>query len=151
MQVALDTAVKLSKHFEGLFLKPYFCPAGVPTIGYGTVWKSDGTRVTMEDPPITSDVAEAWLITQLQRECLPAAVKYTPALVGNEEALGAIADFIYNLGASRYKNSTLRRRLNERDWDEAQLELRRWVRAGGRVLPGLVRRRSAEAEFLPES
>lgn len=81
----------------------------------------------------------------------PTAIRATTALVSNEEALGAITDFIYNLGASRYKNSTLRRRLNEQDWDEAQLEIGRWVRAGGRVLPGLVRRRSAEAEFLPKS
>ena len=50
-----------------------------------------------------------------------------------------------------YLTSNLRRRLNEQDWDEAQLEIGRWVRAGGRVLPGLVRQRSAEAEFLPES
>ena len=150
MRRALRVAVDLCKHFEGLFLKPYFCPAGVPTVGYGTVWKSDGTKVTMEDPPISAQTAEAWLQHQLQTECLPAAVKYTPALVGNEEALGAIADFIYNLGASRYKASTLRRRLNERDWDEAQLEIRRWVRANGRVLRGLQLRREAEAAYLPQ-
>jgi lysozyme len=150
MRRALRVAVDLCKHFEGLFLKPYFCPAGVPTVGYGTVWKSDGTKVTMEDPPISAQTAEAWLQHQLQTECLPAAVKYTPTLVGNEEALGAITDFIYNLGASRYKASTLRRRLNERDWDEAQLEIRRWVRANGRVLRGLQLRREAEAAYLPQ-
>jgi lysozyme len=104
----------------------------------------------MEDPPISAQTAEAWLQHQLQTECLPAAVKYTPTLVGNEEALGAITDFIYNLGASRYKASTLRRRLNERDWDEAQLEIRRWVRANGRVLRGLQLRREAEAAYLPQ-
>jgi lysozyme len=151
MRVALQVATELCRHFEWLYLKPYFCPAGVATQGIGTVNKPDGTQVKITDPPITKETAEAWLQHQLQTECLPAAVKYTPALVSNEEALGAIADFIYNLGASRYKASTLRRRLNEQDWDEAQLEIRRWVRAGGRVLPGLVRRRSAEAEFLPES
>lgn len=150
MKAALRTAVALCKKFEGLFLKPYYCPAAVPTIGYGTVWKPDGTKVTMNDPAITADVAELWLITQLQRECLPAAVKYTPGLIGNEEALGAITDFIYNLGTSRYKNSTLRRRLNERDWGEAQLEIRRWVRANGRVLRGLQLRREAEAAYLPQ-
>ena len=149
MKKALSTVVALCKHFEGLYLKPYFCPAGVPTIGYGTVWKPDGTRVTMDDPPITADVAELWLIQQLQRECLPAAVRMTPGLAGNEQALGAIADFIYNLGASRYKNSTLRRRLNAGEWEEAQHEIRRWVRANGRILRGLVRRREAEAEYLP--
>jgi lysozyme len=149
MRKALKTAVELCKKFEGLYLKPYFCPAGVATIGYGTVWKPDGSKVTLNDPQITSDVAELWLIRQLERECLPAAIKYTPALVKNEEAIGAIADFIYNLGASRYKTSTLRKRLNDQDWDEAQHEIRRWVRANGRVLKGLQLRREAEAKLLP--
>jgi lysozyme len=149
VKAALRVAVGLCKKFEGLYLKPYFCPAGVPTIGYGTVWKPDGTKVTMEDQPITEVEAELWLIQQLQRECVPEAVKKTPGLIGNEEALGAIADFIYNLGAARYKNSTLRRRLNEQDWEEAHHEIRRWVRANGRVLRGLQLRREAEAEHLP--
>lgn len=103
----------------------------------------------MDDPPITADVAELWLIQQLQRDCLPAAVRMTPGLVCNEEALGAIADFIYNLGASRYKHSTLRRRLNAGEWEEARHEIRRWIRANGRILRGLVRRREAEAALLP--
>lgn len=150
MKAALRTAVALCKKFEGLYLKPYLCPAGVPTIGYGTVNKLDGTKVTMDDPPIAPEVAELWLIKQLECECLPAAVRYTPALVANEEAMGAIADFIYNLGASRYKTSTLRRRLNEQDWEEAQYEIRRWVRANGRVLRGLQLRRDAEAALLPQ-
>jgi lysozyme len=150
MRAALDTAVQLCKHFEGLYLKPYYCPAGVVTQGIGTVNKPDGTQVKITDPPITKETAEAWLQHQLQTECLPAAVKYTPALVSNEEALGAITDFIYNLGASRYKTSTLRRRLNERDWEEAQLEIRRWVRANGRIFRGLQLRREAEAAYLPQ-
>lgn len=149
MKAALRTAVALCKKFEGLYLKPYICPAGVPTIGYGTVWKPDGTKVTLDDTPIAPEVAELWLIKQLERECLPTAIKHTPSLIANEEALGAIADFIYNLGASRYKTSTLRRRLNEQNWEEAQHEIRRWVRANGRILKGLQLRREAEAELLP--
>jgi lysozyme len=149
MKTALKTAVALCKKFEGLYTKPYFCPAGVATIGYGTVWKPDGTKVTINDPPITSDTAELWLVQQLQRECLPAALKLSPSLARKEQALGAIADFIYNLGASRYKASTLRHRINAGDWEEAQYEIKRWVRANGRVLRGLQRRREAEAALLP--
>jgi lysozyme len=149
MKRALQVATDLCKHFEGLYLKPYRCPAGVATIGYGTVYKPDGTTVTMQDAPINKGTAEAWLQHQLQTECLPAAVRMTPALVGNEECIGAITDFIYNLGASRYKASTLRRRLNAGQWDEAQYEIRRWTRAGGRVLRGLQLRREAEAVHLP--
>lgn len=150
MRRALEVATKLCKHFEGLYLKPYFCPAGVATIGYGTVFKPDGSKVTMQDKPITAKQAEDWLASQLQRDCLPAAVRFTPALISDEEAIGAITDFIYNLGATRYKNSTLRLRLNNQDWDEAHHEIRRWVRANGRILKGLQLRREAEAEYLPK-
>jgi lysozyme len=150
MRIALQIATDLCRHFEGTYLTPYYCPAGVATQGTGTVNKPDGTQVKITDPPISVETAEAWLQHQLQTECLPAAVRYTPSLAGNEEALGAITDFIYNLGASRYKNSTLRRRLNQQDWDEAQLEIRRWVRANGRILKGLQRRREAEASYLPQ-
>jgi lysozyme len=150
MKRALQVATSLCKHFEGLYLKPYRCPAGFWTIGVGTVNKPDGTRVTEDHPPITKETAEAWLQHQLQTECLPAAVRMTPALVGNEPAIGAITDFIYNLGASRYKASTLRRRLNAKQWDEAQYEINRWTRAGGRVLRGLQLRRAAEAVHLPQ-
>jgi len=146
---ALAIATDLCKYFEGLYLKPYRCPANVATIGYGTVWKPDGTKVTDQDQPITKETAEAWLQHQLQTECLPAAVRMTPALVGDEPALGAITDFIYNLGASRYKTSTLRHRLNTKNWPEAHHEIRRWTRAGGKVLRGLQLRREAEAVHLP--
>ena len=149
MRQALDVATALCRRFEGLYLKPYLCPAGVATIGYGTVYKPDGTTVTLQDAPITLQVAEAWLGNQLQTECLPSAIRMTPALVANEPAIGAIGSFIYNLGASRYKVSTLRRRLNAGEWAEAQYEIRRWNRAGGRVLKGLQLRREAEAGFLP--
>lgn len=150
MKTALSVATELCKHFEGTYLKPYYCPAGVVTQGIGTVNKPDGTRVQITDPPITKETAESWLQHQLQTECLPAAVRMTPALVGNEPAIGAIADFIYNLGASRYKTSTLRHRLNNKQWDEAQYEIRRWTRGGGKVLRGLQLRRAAESEHLPK-
>ena len=62
-----------------------------------------------------------------------------------EGRLAAIVDFTFNLGAGRLQASTLRRRVNQRDWVE---ELRRWVYGGGRVLPGLVIRRAAEISML---
>jgi lysozyme len=65
-----------------------------------------------------------------------------------ERRLAAIVDFTFNLGAGRLQTSTLRRRVNQRDWVAAASELRRWVYGGGRVLPGLVTRREAEALLL---
>ena len=65
-----------------------------------------------------------------------------------EGRLAAIVDFTFNLGAGRIQTSTLRRRINQRDWAAAATELRRWVYGGGKVLPGLVTRREAEAAWL---
>ncbi len=65
-----------------------------------------------------------------------------------EGRLPAIVDFTFNLGAGRLQTSTLRRRVNQRDWVAAEQELRRWVYGGGKVLPGLVARREVEARWL---
>jgi GH24 family phage-related lysozyme (muramidase) len=64
------------------------------------------------------------------------------------DRLAAIVDFSFNLGAGRLQTSTLRRRINQRDWAAAGQELRRWVYGGGKVLPGLVTRREAEVTLL---
>ena len=74
-------------------------------------------------------------------------MRYCPVLATEpEQRLAAIVDFTFNLGAGRLQTSTLRRRVNQRDWAAANSELRRWVYGGGKVLPGLVVRR--EAEFM---
>lgn len=145
---AVDIAAELCRHFEGFRSKPYICPAGYPTIGYGTVFKPDGTRVTMEDSPITKQVAEDWLIQELRNNYIAGVLKASPILISYPEALGAIGDFAYNLGVPRYRSSTLRRKINAGDWVAAKEQLMRWTKAGGRELPGLVRRRKAEAAFL---
>lgn len=147
MKEAVNSAVALAKHFEGLRLSPYLCPAGVPTQGYGTVWKPDGTKVKLDDPAITEATAELWLTTTLEDICINLA-KVSPVLIMNEKAWGAIADFVYNLGISRYKSSTLKKRIDEEDFQGAGDELLRWTRAGGKVLTGLVRRRKAERELM---
>lgn len=146
--VALEIAAKLCRHFEGLSLKPYICPAGYPTIGYGTVWKPDGTKVTMDDPPITKDTAEAWLLHELRRNYMAGVLRASPGLIRHPRALAAVTDFAYNLGVPRYRASTLRKRIEAEDWDGAKSELMKWVRGGGRVLPGLKRRRKAECAYL---
>lgn len=80
---------------------------------------------------------------------LHATLRYCPVLaVEPENRLAAIVDFTFNLGAGRLQTSTLRRRINQRDWSAAAVELGRWVRGGGRVLPGLVARRAAEITLL---
>jgi lysozyme len=145
---AVNIAAALCRPFEGLRLKPYICPAGYPTIGYGTVWKPDGTKVTMEHPEITKETADDWLMSELQTNYLAGVLKASPGLIAYPYALGAMADFAYNLGVARYRGSTLRRKVDGRDWEGAKEQLSLWVRGGGKVLPGLVKRRAAEAKLL---
>jgi lysozyme len=117
---------------------PYVCPAGYWTIGYGILCAKDHPRITLEE-------GERMLM-----DAVPAyqahALRLSPQLSGNR--LLAITDFIFNLGPTRYASSTLRRRVNEGDWDAARVEIRRWVFGGGKKLPGLVLRREAEAAML---
>lgn len=133
----------LIRRFEGLRLKPYLCPAGVATIGYG----STGPHITLKSPPITVELAEKMMQVDAAK-FTAAAAGLCPTVAGSPAQLAAIADFAYNLGATRLAGSTLRRKVAKRDWHGAGAELMKWTRGGGRVLPGLVIRRAAERELL---
>ena len=146
-----QAAIELTKRFEGFERQvkrgieiaaiPYVCPAGFWTIGYGHL-------CTQDHPPITQDEAEAYLAQDLVK-ALNATLRYCPVLATEPEGrLAAIVDFTFNLGAGRLQTSTLRRRINQMDWSSAAQELQRWVYGGGKVLPGLVIRRRAEAALM---
>lgn len=139
-----QAAIDLVKRWEGFRAKPYLCPAGVPTIGYGTVIKS------LDHPPVTEAEATELLIAELER-CISASLKMCPVLDTSPNKLAAVASFTYNLGAGRLKASTLRAKINEQSWEEAGVEFRKWVWAGGRKLPGLVARREDEARLFLET
>lgn len=139
---ALDKACLLARKFEGLSLKVYRCPAGIPTIGYGHVVPS------MDTPDITPDIAEAMLKLDMTK-ALNTAIKLCPVLVlESENKQAAIADFVFNLGGGRLKSSTLRAAINAKDWYKSITELTKWVNGGGKKLPGLVARRAAEIELI---
>jgi len=148
VEQAIGIASELCKHFEGFRSQPYICPAGYPTIGYGTVYKPNGTKVTMQDQPISKELAEQWLVSELRNNYMAGVLRASPILIAHPKILGAITDFAYNLGVPRYRASTLRKRVDAKDWDGAATELHKWVYGGGKKLPGLVRRRQAEAQYL---
>ncbi len=146
-----QAAIKLAKCFEGFERKvkrgieitavPYICPAGFWTIGYGHLCGP-------KHPPITEEEAGIYLARDLQT-ALAATLRFCPVLATEpEERLAAVVDFTFNLGVGRLQTSTLRRRVNQRDWAASATELRRWVYGGGKVLPGLVIRREAETSWL---
>lgn len=145
-----QAAVELAKRFEGFHrvpksdpgrAHPYVCPAGFWTIGYGHL--CDPTH-----PPISEDEGEAYLARDLVTS-LDATLRFCPVLATEPEGrLAAIIDFTFNLGAGRLQTSTLRRRVNQRDWPAAATELRRWIYGGGKALPGLIARREAEVKLV---
>lgn len=92
-------------------------------------------------------MADAILAREVPRY-MADALKASPNLAAYPRRLAAITSFVFNLGAARYRASTLRKRVNAEDWDEAVVEILKWTRGGGRVLPGLVKRRKAEAALL---
>ncbi len=145
---ALAIVVALCIRWEGLRRKPYLCPAGVPTIGVGSTAYADGKRVTLQDPPISEDHAVNLLRLTLCRVYMPATRRYCPPTVLDAKLQAAISDFTYNLGVTRLKGSTLRRKVNAGDMAGARAGLMKWVYGGGKVLPGLVKRRAAEAALI---
>jgi lysozyme len=149
-----QAAVELVKRFEGFHrvpktdplrrAHPYICPAGFWTVGFGHLCKSD-------HPPITEAEAETYLAQDLVT-ALAATLRYCPVLATESDSrLAAIVDFTFNLGAGRLQTSTLRRRVNQRDWVRAAHELQRWILGGGKPLPGLMLRRKSEVALLLKS
>jgi lysozyme len=143
---AAELTAALCRRFEGFRARAYLCPAGVPTIGYGATTYLDGRPVRLADPPLSREAAERLLLGHILQVYLPGTRALCPLLQGR--AMAAITDFAFNLGLTRLKASTLRRRLRAGDLAGAAAELRKWVRGGGRVLSGLVLRREAEAALL---
>ena len=125
------------KDHEGLELEAYKCPAGVWTIGYGhTKGVKKGDKCSKAD-------AEAWLV-----EDVDSAEKAVAALKLNQNQFDALVSFTYNLGSGNLKKSTLYKKAKVDPDDESiREEFAKWVNSNGKPLPGLVRRRAAEAEL----
>jgi len=127
----------LIKKFEGCELKAYRCPANVLTIGYGV------TKGVTEDMEITQQEADEMLAGEL--------IEYTEYINNmvkvalNQSQFDALTAWIYNLGPTNFKDSTLLRVLNEGRYNEVPQEIKRWNKANGQVLNGLIKRREAEA------
>jgi lysozyme len=120
----------------------------VPTIGYGSTYYSDGRKVTLQDPPMDEPAASALLMYELQHTYLPSVLRQCPILATDERKCNSVVDFVYNLGCGRLQTSTLKRKINAQDWEGAKEELIKWSKAGGKVLPGLLKRRKAECNFM---
>ena len=142
MSKAIDIAIPLVKHFEGLYLKAYRCPAGVLTVGIGHTGHD-----VHEDMEITEAEANALLAEDLSEAEYDVNDLVTVDLADYERA--ALISFVFNLGGHALESSTLLRVLNEGNRQQATLEFLKWDKAtvrGVKVpLRGLTLRRKAES------
>lgn len=133
--------VSLIEKFEGFSSSPYICPAGKPTIGFGSTFYEDGTPVTMNDKPITKERARELVHWYCENK-----IEYPrDDLTDNQKS--ALCSLIFNIGQGAFDRSKCKRALIEGNWTVAHKEWD-WVSAGGKVLPGLVLRRQAEKELF---
>jgi lysozyme len=144
----LELAAELCRRYEGYRAKPYLCPANVATIGYGSTYYADERKVTLEDPPMDEPTARELLMIELEHTYLPGVLRNCPGLITDVRKCNAIVDFCYNLGVGRLQTSTLKRKVNAGDWEGAKEQLMLWTRGGGKVLPGLLKRRTSECALL---
>ena len=152
-----DKGLAIIKKYEGLVdgdpdtpgLDPYLDPINIATLGWGSCRSFDGSRVTMDHRSITIDEAEHLL----RRYCLWAERSIgrlvRVPLTSNQRS--ALISFVYNIGSGNFQRSTIRMKLNRKDYIGAANEFWKWRRAGGRILKGLVRRRAREEQLFKES
>ena len=134
----------LIAEFEGLSLKPYLCSAKVPTIGYGSTFYENGTKVKLTDAPITKQRAEQLLKNTADKFAEKVAVLITKPVTQNQ--FNALVSFAFNVGVSALKVSTLLKLVNNNPNDgNIAKELLKWNKAGGRVVQGLTNRRIKES------
>lgn len=139
-------AVELIKEAEGFYPKPYICPAGVPTIGYGTTRYPSGKRVELTDPTIDKSTALTYLSHDLKffEDGVDALTRDDVT----QNQFGALVSFSYNLGLQNLKTSTLIKKVNANPDDPSiAAEFVKWCRANGKVLKGLQIRRQKESEL----
>ncbi len=133
--------IDLICRFEGFVPTPYLCPANVWTIGYGST-----KGVTKNTPAVTREEALAML--RLEIKSFEASVRRLIKVPLTQSQFDALVSFAYNLGSGALQRSTLRAKLNRGEYEAAADEFMKWTMAGGKRLPGLIKRRGAERELF---
>ena len=158
----------LMHRFEGCRNKPYLCPAHIWTIGYGHVLYQEQIRLPMvrvdgkdipmirKEMPLRTEDSRVWTKEEIE-ELFAADVatfergvlRLVPGVVGRQGAFDALVSISFNFGLGNLQRSTIRTKANRGDWEGAAEAFMAWTKGGGKVLPGLVKRRVAEkALFL---
>lgn len=140
-----NETMELIKKFEGYSETAYPDGVGVWTIGYGNTFYEDGTPVKQGD---TITRAKAETLLKVVVEQFAEKVYYELKTDVSDCQFGALVSLTYNIGIAAFRKSTLLRKVNVDPSDPTiPNEFARWVKAGGKTLNGLVKRRKAEAEY----
>jgi lysozyme len=159
--------IHLMHDFEGYRNRPYKCSAKIWTVGWGHAMYGDQLRLPnvrtetytgmiRDDYQLKPEDNRVWSKEELVEifkndlETFERGVlRLVPGVVGRQGAFDALVSISFNFGLGNLQRSTIRMRANRGDWEGAAEAFRMWVKGGGKVLPGLVRRREAEiALFL---
>jgi len=129
--------LSLIKKFEGCELEAYKCAAGVLTIGYGS------TKGVKEGDTITQEEADKLLLHEMNE--YEGYINDSVTVDLKQNQFDALVSWVFNLGPANLKASTMLKVLNNKEYDDVPAQIKRWNKAGGKVLQGLIRRREAEA------
>lgn len=157
----------LMHRYEGCRNKPYLCPAHIWTIGYGHVLYQEQIRLPMvrlpeketpmirKEMPLKPEDNRVWTkeeINELFRADVATfergVLRLVPGVVGRQGSFDALVSISFNFGLGNLQRSTIRMKANRGDWEGAAEAFMAWTKGGGKVLPGLVRRRVAERELF---
>ena len=141
-----ENGYKLLQEFEGLSLVPYKCSAGVATIGYGATFYPSGKKVTMQDTPISLATAK-WMLKEIADKFAVDVDKMIKANI-NQNQFNAIVSLSYNIGLAGLAKSSLLKKVNANPSDSTiRNSFLVWNKGGGKVLDGLTKRRTKEANL----
>lgn len=145
--------LKFIKQFEGLakvknddLVYPYYDVLGYPTQGYGRLLSKDTKAPLSNWPPITKDEAEMWLEDDVNE--VGAKVDALVKVPLDQAQFDALVSLVFNIGVGAFTQSTLLKKLNNRDYLGASSEFLRWNKGGGKPIMGLTRRRAAERDHF---
>lgn len=149
-----DRAMAMIRHHEGVRNRPYLCPAKLFTVGIGHVLYPEQAKLPVSerlqfalksehDRIWTNDEINALLASDLARFERGVA-RYCPNAVGNQGRFDGLVSLSFNIGLGNLQRSSLRMKNNRGDFEGAAEEFMKWTKGGGRVLPGLVKRRLDE-------
>lgn len=151
--------IEMIKHDEGVRVKPYRCPALLWTVGVGHVIDQSHIKIPLEerktlpipagwDRTLSMDEVNAILAKDLE-SFERGVLRLAPNLAGHQGKFDACVSFSFNVGLGNFQRSTIRMKIQREEWEAAADSFLQWTKAGGKELPGLVRRRKGErALFL---